>query len=595
VPNNFTTVNGQQIFSTGQLNSGNGGNYLADFAEGILGAFIQQNISPGANLYFWNIAGYAQDHWRILQHLSIDYGVRIEHITPWSDAHGVGIPVWNPAAYYTDQAGSPLPGFLWHDIDHSVPNSGFSTRWGYVEPRVGFSWDPLKKGKTIVRGGFGIFRAHDSYNDATDGYDNALGVRQLQQYDTTFATVSTAKAPNSANNVSTTTFHGVTAGDSEMPQVKTWDLALVQQLPYKLQLQIAYVGSYSNNMLDNGADGVVGSLDNINALPLNALYSTGQYTVADYSLVQNVQGAALDAFRKYPNYSDLDIARHRLSSNYNGLQTSLLRQSGHTLFNLNYTFSKALGILGQFDNGRPTNPFNLQDDYGPEGFDRSQVLNASYTFQEGSPVHTPIARYFLNDWELSGISNFLSGPSEQSINPNFGLSGTITGGPNPTTVNATQNYTLSVSPQTFLGTPDVTIQPTLLCNPNSHRGNHVYFNAACFGLPTQIGTNGVYRFPYIHGPAYIENDMTVQKNVSFKDGQSVHLRLAAFNFLNHPIASFNSNAGYEDTLAFNYTSNNLTDIPAALGTIPNSNAKTFGHADLKTGRRIIELSLKYNF
>jgi hypothetical protein len=597
LPEVFTTVNGQTIHDTAQVGSGSGGNYLADFAEGSVYQFNQNNIGPGANLYFWNIAGYAQDHWRILQNLSIDYGLRIEHITPWTDAHGIGIPVWNPKAYYTDQAGSPLPGFLWHDIDHSIPLSGFSTRWGYIEPRVGFSWDPYKTGKTILRGGFGIYRAHDSYNDAAEGEDNALGVRGLIQNITTLATVNTAKAPSNAGTISESTYYGETAGDDEEPQVKTWDAALVQALPGKMQLQIAYVGSFSNNMLDDGAEGQSVTLDNINALPVGALYSTGQYTPLDYSQVASLSVAQVNAFRPYPTYQDLDIARHRLTSNYNGLQVSLLKQTGHTLFNANYTWSKALGIMGQRNNGRPVNQFNLHDNYGPEDFDRTNVFNASYTVQEGKPFHIPVAKYVLNEWEVSGITNLLSGINMQSVNPNFGLAGTITGGPDPVVGNLTQDYSLAISSQVFLGTPDVSVQPQLLCNPNNGRGNHVYFNSACFGLPTQLGTNGTYRFPYIHGPAYVESDLTATKNISLKEGQSLHLRFAAFNFLNHPIPSFNSNDPAEYTLSYSYNNPNIENpsSPATLTSIPNANAASFGHADLKSGRRVVELSLKYNF
>jgi hypothetical protein len=50
-------------------------------------------------------------------------------------------------------------------------------------------------------------------------------------------------------------------------------------------------------------------------------------------------------------------------------------------------------------------------------------------------------------------------------------------------------------------------------------------------------------------------------------------------------------------LGYSYTNNTLTDLndPSVLASIPNANASIFGHADLKNGRRILEMSLKYNF
>jgi hypothetical protein len=614
------TAGNQTVYSTGDKNtstdqqSGNGGNLVADFAEGEVSEFQQQNIAPGANLYFWNIDGYVQDHWRVLQHLSVDYGLRIEHLTPWSDPHGVGVPVWNANAYYADQSGSPLPGFLWHDIDHSIPLSGYTTRWGYIEPRVGFSWDALKRGNTILRGGFGIYRAHDSYNDAANGQSNAAGVRQIQSISTTYtgdtnttlAAISQGHAPITAGtavSTASTVLDGVQSGDDEMPQVKTWDFAVVQRLPKKMQLQAAYIGSYSNFMLDDGGNtGGAGAMDNINTLPVGALYSTGQYHPSDYATVGVLSTVAVDAFRPFPNYYQLDIARHRLYSNYNGLQTSLLKQSGRFLFNVNYTFSKALGVLGGFDNGRAANPLNLRDEYLPESFDRTNVFNASYTYQEGNAFHfSHLVNGFVNNWEVSGITNVLSGQNLQSASANLGLNGTITGAPNPTVTNGSANYTLQVTPQAFLGTPDVVLEPTVTCNPHES-GNHNYINNNCFHLPAGIGTQGTYRWPYLRGPGFFDSDLTVTKNINLPREQHLIVRLAAFNFLNRANTSFNSNNPQEYQLSYNDTDPSLTNLadPSTLASIPNANATgiykgIFGHAGLKTGRRVAEVSIKYNF
>jgi hypothetical protein len=184
----------------------------------------------------------------------------------------------------------------------------------------------------------------------------------------------------------------------------------------------------------------------------------------------------------------------------------------------------------------------------------------------------------------------------QSVNPNFGLSGTITGGPDPVVGNTNQDYSLLINPTVFLGTPDVTVQPRLLCDPRKGHGHNVYFNSSCFGLPTQIGTNGTYRFPYIHGPAYIENDLTLTRNITLRKEQGLNIRLAAFNFLNHPINSFNGNQQSEYTLSFNHNDPTITNPvdPSVLASIMNVNAD-FGHAELKSGRRVVELSLKYKF
>lgn len=117
------------LHSTGAVGSGNGGNYLANFAEGIVFQYNQTNIMPEPNLYFWNLAGYAQDHWRLTPRLSIDYGLRIEHFTPWADAHSVGIATFSADAYAKGTNPS-LPGVQWHATNNSIPNAGRPTPLG---------------------------------------------------------------------------------------------------------------------------------------------------------------------------------------------------------------------------------------------------------------------------------------------------------------------------------------------------------------------------------------------------------------------------------------------------------------------------------
>jgi len=47
---------------------------------------------------------------------------------------------------------------------------------------------------------------------------------------------------------------------------------------------------------------------------------------------------------------------------------------------------------------------------------------------------------------------------------------------------------------TFLGTPDITLQPHLICDPRSNLAKHQYMNGACFQLPQVGGQNGDYIF-----------------------------------------------------------------------------------------------------
>ena len=81
-PETYTDPIAGLVHDTGVVGSGNGGNYLADFAEGHVFQYNQTNIAPAPNLFFYNLDGYVQDHWRVTQRLTVDAGIRLEHFTP---------------------------------------------------------------------------------------------------------------------------------------------------------------------------------------------------------------------------------------------------------------------------------------------------------------------------------------------------------------------------------------------------------------------------------------------------------------------------------------------------------------------------------
>jgi hypothetical protein len=155
------------------------GNYLANFMEGEVQSFDQQNILPRTNLYFWNIGFYGEDSWRVRKNLVATIGLRLEHLGAWQDAHGLGAAVWNPATIADPvSATNPLPGFTWHALDHSVPNSGTGSRALFYEPRIGVAWDIRGNGETVLRGGYGAYRMHDSIVDVTNAFANSEGLRE---------------------------------------------------------------------------------------------------------------------------------------------------------------------------------------------------------------------------------------------------------------------------------------------------------------------------------------------------------------------------------------------------------------------------------
>ena len=151
------------------------GNYTANFYEGLIEQYSQQNFVPIQNLYFWNVDFYATDDWKINPRLSVQLGLRLEHLGPWQDKHGIGIAIFDPSTLAN--TGSIAPGFVWHGINSAVPTSGVPSRLAFVEPRVGFSYDFHGNGKTVARGGWGMYRNHDNYNVVQQAAALAEGVQ----------------------------------------------------------------------------------------------------------------------------------------------------------------------------------------------------------------------------------------------------------------------------------------------------------------------------------------------------------------------------------------------------------------------------------
>lgn len=594
------------------------GNWVTNNYEGYVGGYTQQNIQIAANEYFWNNAFFATDSWRIKPRLTINYGLRVHHLGLWNDSYGKGIAIFDPSLIASGASVSPYPGFLWHAYDHSLPLSGNHSKPFYLEPRFGAAWDIRGNGSTVLRGGWGEYRAHDSQGAS----GNALQVSQFTS--TVSYNASSLKAistrnvnpivsPANSNTIGLTgapnAFYGLTKGDQEQPLTDTYSLTLNQALPLNLNLLIGYVGNNSRFLLNDGSNQTV-ALDNVNAIPIGGLYkpdpnpssacygrvltptgvnpsgATCSVTAAGITTQQTNDYRPLNT--GLVQYGVIHVPNHVLFANYNGLQFGLARQTGHILFNFNYTWSHALGIRGADNAGQPADPFNVWNNYGSETFDRRHIFNASYTVLVGNPLHNRLAGAFLNGWEVSGITTIQSGPDipTTTTNPGFAASGNIgqqnlhSGAPNP-------NY-ITISNTVYLGTPDVSLQPALTCNPSEGLGSHQFINGNCFRTPNFL-QNGPYRYPRLGGPAYIDNDLSVQKAFNFEKTQSIQFRLAAFNFLNLPLTSFSGNFSNEYQI-------NLTNTA---GTQFNQGVADpslgFGTAHYKTGRRVVELSAKYTF
>ena len=537
------------------------GNPWADLLTGHTAEYEQTNYDRLNNEGYNVLEFFAQDSWKVSRRLTIDYGLRISHEGAWYDRQNLGFAIFNPSTYSASAPSGTQPGFQWHANDPSVPLSGFPTRALFYTPRFGMAYDLFGTGKTVLRGGWGQYRYHNS--QATQGLQPGQGIQTA-----TICCGPYSFAQLEATNPGTQPFAtaGVSATDSEAPLTTSYSFSISQRLPFASMLEASYVGNQSKYQFNTTGVGT-----NINVVPYGTLFSVGK----DPSAV----GSGEYAYAPYPTYQAVNIANHNLYSNYNALQVSWVRQKGRYDITLNYTYSKSLGIVG-------ADQLNLNQDYGAEPYDRRNIFNAAYSIELGNPVQgNKFLKGVVNGWQLSGITQLQSGVnlSASSTAGAFNGAGNIS-----SSLHVNNAYHSTVSVYSINGTDQVPLQPLVTCNPTANLGPNQYINGNCFSISTVPGVNGPIVLPEIFGPWFFNSDLSMFKNFQMSESKKLQFRFSAYNFLNHPIWSFTG-------VGVGSNSTYLDFAPGPNGTAPVNTNAAFGYAPIKLGNRIVQLAVKFYF
>jgi len=356
---------------------------------------------------------------------------------------------------------------------------------------------------------------------------------------------------------------------------QSYSFTVSERMPWSSTAEVAYVGNRARDLSNYNS-----SVGQLNVLPAGTLLSPAN--IGLFGTTGHVSNSPNDqALLPYSLYGTMNQIGHFEYSNYNSLQSSWNKQSGHGNWLVNYTFSKALGIRGENGTSGVGDPTNIKNDYGVLPNDRTHIFNAAYVYQEGSVYHgNKLLGGVVNGWQLSGITQFQSGSPLQAINSsNFGMGGTFL--PGSTLPNGVSLTGVGLSNALVTGSEQINMQPVLTCDPSKGLANHQFINGNCFAVPGP-GRNGSFIFPYIKGPAYWGSDLSLFKNFQLSEARKIQFRFSMYNFLNHPLTSYNP-AGGDGNLILGFT-------PA--GKLQNS---TFGYADFLNGNRSIQLVLKFFF
>ena len=589
------SVNGSAVFAN--WGAGNTNNVYANMLIGQMNSYTEQNFDTVPAFRYLSNQFYATDSWKISHRFTLDYGLRVSHLGPWSDTTGYGFAAWYPTLYNAGQGGSVngvlFPGLEWNKVNSATPLSGSASRLFFYNPRVGFAWNLYGNGQTVLRGGYGMYQFHDEQNVQNGAYSITQGSFTATQNDATFkslAPLTSATAPPPG---------AVTAldpNDDQQPRTQSYSLTLAQRIPWNSVLEVSYVGNKSdylsnwNNNFDQINDLTVGALFQTNGwLPncdasvpsggSNSCYSSGANT--GYTTNQT------NAARPLKKYATVKIIDHKMYSNYNSLQIAWNKQSGPLTFMTNYTWSKALGIRGE--GGAATgDPTVLRNNYGTLPNNRAQIFNFAYVY--AFPKITGGNKFVsgaLNNWQVSGIAQYQSGADLQaSVTSNFGYQAYLPAG--TTFMGKTLTSPILASSSNVLGSPDITLMPRLTCDPSKGLASNQYINGNCFSPFAAPGQQGSYIFPSLVGPGYFDTDMSLQKGFTWggSESRSLTFRFSGYNFINHPNRTFLTS---DPALILNFDQN---------GKLVQQGGPTgspFGYATNKIGHRILQGMIRFSW
>lgn len=634
--------------SSGASYMGDCMNGVAMMYMGETDSFTQTNFAPIVNMQYTTLSAFANDSWKI-HRVTVMLGARFEHLGPWYDRHNNGLATFSPTLYNQACTGrncgstKAMPGVTWHSANSSVANSVNQPATIYVSPRLGASWDVFGTGRTVLRGGWGAYRNEEQFAPY------ALAAATAQNYKTsyTFGNETFDLIDNqSPVNPPDFSIYTLSPTDTSRPVYYEFNGTVDQRLPGNSLLEVAYVGNENANLPSYNVDasGYNGASD-MNLIPAGFLFgpvscggvvNTDPTTCIPKSLttggnagnsIGGLDTQQTDFFRPYPFYEHIYSLKHDYYSNYNAMQVTWNKSTGLATWGANYTFSKVLATASSYNNVIP-DPLNLRNEYNPAPMDRTHVLSVHYNVNLGKRIGggNRLFATLANGWQISGIDSFQSGPdlpSEQGENFGFGY-----GSLEPTQVatqwqepdpeqtktcvdqygipadkNGDQFCVQYMNPTVWMGSPDYQLMPKVYCNPAGGKGEHQFMNATCFGVPIPgspktgpyaLSPNptgqGQFRLPYMRGPATWVNNLSLIKDFGMGEGKTLELKADAFNFLNHPLVSFNNDDSSNLSLG-----NLLYAVPGKQLTENELGYKNFGMADVKYGSRLMQLSAKYSF
>ena len=461
-----------------------------DFADFLLGSPQSATLRYGSdNNYFrsWSTAWYAQDDFRVLPNLTLNFGLRYEYFAPYTELYGnlanlilppgfIGTAALATAA---DSLGSPS------SLVHGSPND--------YSPRFGFAWRPWPKHSTTIRGGYSIFYSGSPYAQIVSQLASQPPFATTVSLSTSAAQPLTIQEgflaqPSAANGLTNT--YAIDP-NFKLAYAQQWVLAIQNTLPHGFVIETEYLGTKGTHL---------GVYEQPNQAPIGTSVLNAQ---------QQLQ---------IVNAASLNYQTDGANSSFNAGQVRITRRFQRGMsFNALYTYSKSIDNASSFTGAGGTlvqfiDNWNLER--GLSNTDQRHRLTLNYTLSSPVGVNGMMRNggwktAMLAGWTLNGAFTAASGT--------------------PLTAKVAGNLS-NIGGTGVLGTSRA--QATGLAITG---GSGQYFDLAAFTAPPdgQYGDAGSNTIP-----GTVQMSLNMSLNRAFRLGESrrqLQLRLSANNAFNHVV------------------------------------------------------------
>ncbi len=567
---NGQAFNGTFAFGRNVNNPIDTGYAYSNAALGVFDTYTEASLRPIGRYPIPSPEWFVQDTWKVTRRFTLDYGMRFIVISPEytenfpaasfsPDAfdaskaprliepflngtqrvgrHPVTGEIYNAALIgaLAPGTGANGNGMVSNKFDSSIPRTLIDNRGVQLGPRFGFAWDVFGNGGTAVRGGFGMFyhRIPSGTTSNNVTVQPPLAERPIVYYGNldSFLNAGRFVFPNA-----------VTGLDLRLknPTVMNYNLSVQRRLPGGVLADVGYIGSLGR---------ALSWTRNLNAIPFGANFDRRNFDPTTN------RPYASTFLRTYRGYEDINYWEPGGTSNYHSLQVTANRRFQRGLqFGAAWTWSKAMDYTDA--DGQAVSPLVNPRvwNYGLAGFDRTHVVKLNFLYDvPKAPVQSVIAKRILHDWQISGITSFISGAPAS-----VGFSTVVA-----TDITGTPSHGARVV---------VTGDPSL---PKAERTFDRYFRTDVFRVPA-VGTIGNAAKTQFRGPGRNNWDISVFKDIPVTEKTRFQFRAELYNIFNH--AQF---TGVDTAARFDQQGN-------------QTNAR-MGQLTSAADPRIVQLALRFYF